>query len=342
VSGGASSGAAVFTVSAPGQVAAFPCAEGQTVLEAAEAAGWSLPYSCRKGACSTCEGTLVEGRVEARGQGALAGPADGVRFCQARPRSDLTIAVEGMARAEVPQRRVLAARVHAVHAPGADVRILRLRFPNGVRARFRAGQYLRVLLEDGRTRNYSLANAPRANDGAELHVRLIPGGAFSALAERLQPGDRLQVELAFGQWTPDPEGERPLILAVTGTGAAPAQAVIHDLAARGSRRPVWLYWGARTPAEHYAADRFRALAERHPWLTFVAVVSRPGPEWTGRAGHVQDAVLADHPDLQDFDAYVCGSPPMTDDARAAFLAAGLDPARFHADPFVESGEAGEP
>lgn len=335
------SGGRVFTVSAPGQ-AAFPCAEGQTVLEAAEAAGWALPYSCRKGACSTCEGTLVEGRVEARGQGALAGPAEGVRFCQARARSDLTIAAPGLARAEVPQRRLLQARVHAVHRPCADVVVLRLRFPNGVRARFRAGQYLRVLLADGRTRNYSLANPPRTNDGAELHVRLIPGGAFSELAERLAPGDRLQLELAFGQWTPDHEAGRPLILAVTGTGAAPALAVIQDLAAKGTRRPVWLYWGARTPAEHYAADRLQALAGRHAWLTFVPVVSRPRPGWTGRGGHVQDAALGDHPDLGAFDAYVCGSPAMTDGARSAFLAAGLDPARFHADPFVASGDAGEP
>ena len=332
------SGEAVFTVSAPEQGAEFSCAEGQTVLEAAEAAGWSLPYSCRKGACSACEGTLVWGQVDARGQGALAGPAEGVRFCQARPRSDLGIAVQGLVRAEVPLRRVLTTRVHAVQAPCADVRILKLRFPNGVRARFRAGQYLRVLLEDGRTRNYSLANAPKANDGAELHVRLIPGGVFSAVADTLKPGDRLQVELAFGQWTPDPETERPLILAVTGTGAAPALAVVQDLIAKGSRRPVWVYWGARTAAEHYAAERFEALAHRHDWLTFARVASRPGAGWAGRTGHVQDAALADHAGLSAFDVYVCGSPAMTDGARDAFLAAGLDPARFHADPFVESGE----
>jgi CDP-4-dehydro-6-deoxyglucose reductase/3-phenylpropionate/trans-cinnamate dioxygenase ferredoxin reductase subunit len=327
----------VFTVSA-GEGAEFPCAEGQTVLEAAEAAGWSLPYSCRKGACSTCEGRLVSGEVQVRGEGTLSGPAEGVRFCQARPRSDLAIATGGLARAEVPQRRVLPARVHAVQRPCADVLILRVRFPNGVRARFRAGQYLRVLLPDGGTRNYSLANAPRTNDGAELHVRLIPGGAFSALAERLAPGDRLQVELAFGQWTPDAEAERPLILAVTGTGAAPALAVIQDLAARGAKRPVWLYWGARTPEGHYAAERFEALARRHAWLIFAPVVSRPVPDWSGRTGHVQDAALADHPDLAAFDAYVCGSPAMTEAARSAFLAAGLDPARFHADPFTPSGE----
>jgi CDP-4-dehydro-6-deoxyglucose reductase len=58
---------------------------------------------------------------------------------------------------------------------------------------------------------------------------------------------------------------------------------------------------------------------------------------------VQGAALDDHPDLSAFDAYVCGSPAMTEDARGVFLTAGLDPARFHADPFVSSAEAvGEP
>lgn len=38
--------------------------EGMTVLEAGEAAGLDLPYSCRGGVCSTCRTRLVEGEVE--------------------------------------------------------------------------------------------------------------------------------------------------------------------------------------------------------------------------------------------------------------------------------------
>jgi NAD(P)H-flavin reductase/ferredoxin len=327
-----------FRITVAGADIEFPCAEYQTVLDAAEAAGFAIPYSCRKGACASCEGELLSGEAKAAGQGVICGPAQAVRLCQARPRSDLTIAVPHIERAEPPVRRVLSARVHAVQQASDDVTILKLRFPNGVRARFRAGQYLRVNLPDGGTRNYSLANAPRTNDGAELHVRRLSGGAFSGLMQRLAVGDRLTVETAFGQCVLDPDSGRSVIMAVTGTGLAPAKAMIEDLAAKGLRRPVWLYWGGRASRDLYMAKRLRALAARHDWLTFVPVLSRPGADWAGRAGYVQTAALEDHADLADFEAYACGSPAMTGAARDAFLAAGLDPARFHCDAFVSSAE----
>jgi NAD(P)H-flavin reductase/ferredoxin len=326
-----------YAVSVAGGEVVFACAADETVLEAAERAGFSLPYSCRKGVCSTCEGTLVSGEAMVRGQGAVCGPAEGVRLCQARPRSDLVVAPQRIGYLEAAPRKILAARVHRVLRPSGAVTVLKLRFANGVRARFKAGQYLKVLLEDGDSRNYSLANAPHANDGAEIHVRHVPGGRFSAAVRGLEPGAMLSVELAHGECALDAACERPVILAVSGTGLAPAKSMIEDLIRRGARRPVHLYWGGRAAADLYMTEQMAALAEREDWLSFAPVLSRPDTGWAGRTGHVQQAVLADHADLSDFNVYACGNPAMITDARAAFRAAGLDPAHFYCDPFVPSG-----
>ena len=63
---------------------------GQTVLEAAEAAGLSPPYSCREGSCATCMCTLEAGEVSLRENNVLTASdlADGwILGCQALPKT---------------------------------------------------------------------------------------------------------------------------------------------------------------------------------------------------------------------------------------------------------------
>ncbi|MDX2406773.1 NAD(P)H-flavin reductase [Streptomyces microflavus] len=275
-----------------------------------------------------------------RGRGTAEGPVDAVLLCQTRPCSDLGIEPQRIAERAAPERRTVTAKVHRVTRPAADVVVLQLRLPTGQRARFTAGQYLRVLLPDGDSRNYSLANPPHQNDSVHLHIRVVPGGRFSeGVLACLDKGDQLTVELPYGEFSLDTESDRPAVMVATGTGFAPVKSIVEEQIKRRGGRPVHLYWGGRREEDLYLRDLAAGWAARAPWFTFTPVLSEPDPGWNGRSGWVHRAVLEDHPDLSGHEVYACGSPAMTGAAQEDFIIlGGLSPERFHCDAFVPSGE----
>jgi len=327
-----------FTVSVEASDIEFPCEPGETVLDAAERAGYALPYSCRKGVCATCEGELRRGEV-AVGSRHIAGPSGDVLFCQARPLSDVLVHPRRIRRSDPDARKTVAAKVYRISRPVEDVAILQLRFPAGVRAKFLAGQYLRIKMPDGDTRNFSMANPPHESDGVQLHVRHVPGGVFSeGVLAKLRPGDTLDVELPYGDFHLRPDSDRPVVCLATGTGFAPLKSMVEDLIKRGNERLVHLYWGGRGQRDLYLADLPQKWAARAGWFKFIPVLSEPDPDWNGATGLVHHAVLRDLADLSGWEVYACGNPLMIRQARRDFqTTAGLSDGDFFADPFVPSG-----
>jgi NAD(P)H-flavin reductase len=53
------------------------------------------------------------------------------------------------------------------------------RLPANERLQFLAGQYIDILLKDGKKRSFSLANAPHDDALLQLHIRHVPGGQFT-------------------------------------------------------------------------------------------------------------------------------------------------------------------
>ena len=327
-----------FMVSVDESGIAFACETGETVLDAAERAGYSLPYSCRKGVCSTCEGELRRGTVSV-GSKQFDGPAGGVLLCQAKPQSDVVIHAKRIELNDPDARKRVTASVYRISRPADDVVILQLRFPAGIRAKFKAGQYLRITMPDGDTRNFSMANPPHESDGAQLHIRHVPGGRFSeGVLVGLRQGDKLEVELPFGDFYLRADAEKPIICVATGTGFAPLKSMIEDLIKRESKRPVHLYWGGRRRRDLYLADLAAKWAARAAWFAFTPVLSEPDADWQGATGLVHHAVLKDQSDLSGSQVYACGNPLMIRNARRDFeRSGGLSPNQFFADPFVPSG-----
>jgi ferredoxin-NADP reductase len=71
------------------------CAADTTILDAATAAGLTLPSSCAQGLCGTCKSTLLAGEVDMQHNGGIRPrevAAGKVLLCCSRPKSDLIVA----------------------------------------------------------------------------------------------------------------------------------------------------------------------------------------------------------------------------------------------------------
>ncbi len=323
---------------------AFDCAPGQSLLDAALRAGIDLPYSCRKGICGSCVGRIAVGEVMGLNGAAIRNETcmpDQVLYCMCTPASDLVLRPMSWNRVDPSARKTFTVRVYSNELVAPDVSLLRLRLPTGQRAKFKAGQYLHILLDDGSTRCYSMANPPQESDGVTLHIRHVPGGCFSAQVAQLAPGDTLQIELPLGNVALREDDTRPIVFIAGGTGFAPVKSILDDMLKRRVKRPVTLIWGTRDAGGLYlrrAVDRWQ---KQWPDFRFIPAFSDlPAQDVVEAfAGRVDQALRASCPDLAGHVIYCYGSPPMVAAVRAAAADGGLALTDFHADVFVPGPSA---
>ncbi|MFA5662460.1 CDP-6-deoxy-delta-3,4-glucoseen reductase [Castellaniella sp.] len=337
------------TVQPSGKV--FAVESGHTVLDAALAEGILLPYSCRNGTCSTCQGRVLTGEYDA-------GPAPGrildaaelaaghTLLCQARPCSDMVIEVEEVRLAQDIQVARMPVRVLALEPLAPDVLEVTLQLPSAQAFRFQPGQYLDFLLPDDARRSYSMACPRLDRHTLRLHVRHSPGGAFTdRLFGQADPviklREILRIEGPLGSFFVRPDIDRPLVFLASGTGFAPIRAMIEALIEAGDRRSAVLYWGGRRPADLYQLDVARGWETQWPGFHVVPVVSNAaeGDAWSGRTGWVHAALMEDCPDLSGHQVYACGSPLMVEAARRDLVQhCGLPAEFFFADAFVTEAD----
>lgn len=329
----------------------FTVEDGQSVLDAALAAGIVLPYSCRNGACTTCKGKVVEGDYEpGHGAAQVLSPEDRSQgytlFCQARPLTDMVIEAHEVRMASDIQIRKMPSRVMELEKLGDDIMRIKLQLPTSDPFRYYPGQYLDFILKDGRRRSYSMATPPNETNLVELHVRHTPGGVFTdhvfgAGETQMKVREILRVEAPLGSFFLR-ESDKPIVFLASGTGFAPIKAMIEQLVADGSTRPVRFYWGGRRPTDLYMDDMAHGWESVLPDFQYIPVVSEATADdnWQGRSGFVHRAVIDDIPDLSGHQVYACGAPIMVENAKRDFTGiCGLPEDEFYADAFTTAADA---
>jgi ferredoxin-NADP reductase len=172
------------------------------------------------------------------------------------------------------------------------------------------------------TRAYSIASAPSESNRFELCLNLVHDGHLSPKLFSMHPGDAIAMQPPLGMFTlrhPD----RDALFIATGTGIAPYRSMLHANLREGSRA-FTLIFGVRHEASLMYRTEFEELARRFPHFNFWPTLTRPTPDWSGRAGRVQEHLIEAIGDRRDIDVYLCGLKAMVDETRAILKSMGFD------------------
>lgn len=203
---------------------------------------------------------------------------------------------------------------------------------------------------DPTIRAYSMANYPAEGDRIMLNVRIatppfkprpqvgfqevMPGIASSYIFS-LKPGDKVIMSGPYGEFHPIFDSKREMIYVGGGAGMAPLRAhILHLLKTlRTSDRTISYWYGARSLAEVFYMDDFRALEKEFPNFTFHLALDRPDPAADAAgvpytAGFVHQVLfenyLKNHDAPEDIEYYMCGPGPMSKAVENMLYNLGVD------------------
>ena len=325
--------------------------EDQTILRAAAEQGVQLMHGCKEGQCASCKSFVLEGEdIELDSYSTFALPDferdDGqTLLCRAHAYEDLVIELlnydEEIIRGGLPLRKGVV-EVVSNEPVTHDMRHLVVKLLEPDEVKFFPGQYMDFEVpgtED--TRSFSMANTPNRTGHYEFVIKIYPGGLFSEyLAEKLQVGDRLNVEAPFGTFTLRESRTSDLLFLGGGAGMAPMLGLLRSMAERGVERKVTFYYGARTQRDLCFTEELAELGAQLAGFTYVPALSHAPDDdgWVGERGMITDVVRRRESGLAGVDAYVCGPPPMVDAAVETLTALGVKENNIFFDKFTTTGE----
>jgi len=192
---------------------------------------------------------------------------------------------------------------------------------------FKPGQYLTFQLDlPGRDkpliRCYSLSDSPHQKDYYRVTIKkekappdkpdVPPGAGSSFFADVVKEGDILNVKAPTGHFFLDMTKTNPVVLIAGGVGITPMLCMANAIAASGSKREAWFFFGVRNRREHIHKAELEKLAAENDNIHLHVCYSKPGgPDVKGRdyqhEGRVGIELLKELLPSNNFEYYLCGN-----------------------------------
>jgi nitric oxide dioxygenase len=207
---------------------------------------------------------------------------------------------------------------------------------------FKPGQYVSVAVdlpgERHQLRQYSLSDKPgvksyRISVKREDALDASPAGEVSNwLHANVQVGSTLQVSHPFGDFAPDTESDKPVVLLSAGVGVTPMVSAIKRIAEVNPQRRVVFAHAARDPGHHALRNEVEALKLAMPNLSVVTFYEDLQGATDAIEGRMDVARLPAWPH-EEAEVYLCGPHKFMQAQWLALINAGVPVARLHREVF---------
>jgi len=192
---------------------------------------------------------------------------------------------------------------------------------------FKPGQYLTFQLDlPGRDkpliRCYSLSDSPHQKDYYRVTIKkekappdkpeLPPGAGSGFFSDVVKEGDILNVKAPTGHFFLDMTKMNPVVLIAGGVGITPMLCMANAIAASGSKREAWFFFGVRNQREHIHKLELEKLAAENDSIHLHVCYSKPSEkDVKGRDYHHEGRVgielLKELLPSNNFEYYLCGN-----------------------------------
>lgn len=296
---------------------------GISLLQALKDENVFLPSACGgRGICGLCRLRVLEGAPESLTPQEVAhlGGAeqqDNFRLaCQIKLKRNLRVLIPELF-FNAREFRATAAEISDLTH---DIKEIRLQLQSPQSISFKSGQHIQLCIPPyaGNKRiiyrSYSIASPPSEKSTIELEVRRVPNGLGTTyIFEHLKKGDIIAFNGPHGDFFLR-ENDNPIVMIAGGSGMAPIKSMLGDMRDRKIKRKTRYFFGARTPSDIFYADLMFSLERALPDFKFIPTVAGKLPEekWSGETGLIPAVVERRLEDGFRGEAYLCGSPAMTE------------------------------
>ena len=312
---------------------------GENLLQALAAHKIYIPSACGgKATCGHCkvQVTAGGGPILPTEEIFITGEqkAIGMRLaCQVKIKENLEIVIPQHILETKEYAAVVEKKISVTH----DIVEITLALRDPDRISFRPGQYMQFLVPGANEyRAYSIASQPSLGSRIKLLIRLVPGGLCSTYIHKvLSVNDAVTLTGPYGEFFLQENSTRSIICIAGGCGMAPIQSILQHEVERNMPRAFLFFFGARTPKDLFYTESLRELEKRFPNFQYIPALSEKDESgaWDGETGLVTEVVAKHLTDGSNFEAYMCGPPPMIDAATVVLKNKGIDESRIYYDKF---------